>query len=108
MSLLDDNFDVNIDLIALSNMILKYIKCNTRFNPGIKWTVVIDDKKYMDNPKSYYLYYSIDYINHSFNIYIYSAMDIRSSMDINIFSVINKNYKPVNLNDIIDYEFIGR
>ena len=100
MSLLDDNF--NIDSIVLSNMILKYIKCNTRFDPCIKWNIVIDDKKYMDNPKSYYLYYSIDYINSSFSIYIYSSMDIRLG---NILSVINKNYKPVNLKDIIDYEF---
>lgn len=103
MSLLDDNFDIDdIDPIVLSNIILKYIKCNTRFDPCIKWNIVIDDKKYMDNPKSYYLYYSIDYINSSFSIYIYSSMDIRLG---NILSVINKNYKPVNLKDIIDYEF---
>lgn len=109
MSILDNNFD--FDSTVLSNMILKYIKCNTNFNPCIKWNIVIDDKKYMDDPKSYYLYYSIDSINSSFNIYIYSSMDIRNIKDIrfnNIYSVVNNNYKPINLNDIIDYEFIRR
>ena len=96
MSLLDD--DLNMDSTTLEYAILKYIKNNTYLNPHIKWNVIIDDiTDYMNNPKSYYLYHTLD------SICIYSSMQIRPS---NTFSIVNRRYKHINLKHILDYEYI--